>query len=148
MIQLDSDQYWLLAAVDSETNEFLHDGLFPTRNTVLTKRFVQALTDKHGVETGPFLIDSTPWPKAAFHEFNRRLQTEPHCDRNAIERISKERNHRTKQFANHFKRAESVTAESWLHTFPFAWNHLLRTVPRRGERTLLKLVYVAIHEQW
>jgi len=125
VIQLDNEQYWLYAAVDPETNEFLHVKLFPTRNTALTKLFVQELTEKHDVEDSLFLIDSAPWLKAALHDFNLRFQTESNGNRNAVERVFKELKRRTKQFANHFKHAEAETAENWLQTFAFTWNQLI-----------------------
>ena len=43
VIQLGTDRYWLYAAVDPTTNEFLHVRLFPTTNVGLTHVFLRKL---------------------------------------------------------------------------------------------------------
>lgn len=58
MIQFDDQRYWLYAAIDPETNEFLHVKLYPTRTSVLTEMFLRELTEKHDVEDAVFLVDS------------------------------------------------------------------------------------------
>ena len=40
VIQLGTERYWLYAAVDPQTNEFLHVKLFPTTNSGLTHVFL------------------------------------------------------------------------------------------------------------
>src|SRR6056297_3620155 len=55
VIQLTDQRYWLYAAVDPETNEFLHVRLFPTRNTSVTEIFLAELSEKHGVTDVVFL---------------------------------------------------------------------------------------------
>ena len=61
VIQLGTERYWLYAAVDPETNEFLYVRLFPTRPTVFTKQFLQELQEKHEIADAVFLADGAPW---------------------------------------------------------------------------------------
>jgi len=125
VIQLNNQRFWLYAAVDPETNEFLHVQLFPTRTIVLTKQFLQELQEKHDVADSAFLVDGAPWLQAALFEENLRFQHVTHGNRNAVERVFKEVKRRTEQFANHFRHATAESAENWLQTFAFAWNQLI-----------------------
>lgn len=67
VIPFTDERYWLFAAVDPATNEFLHVRLFPTRNTGLTEIFLDELREKQGVLDAVFLVDSTDWLKATLH---------------------------------------------------------------------------------
>ncbi|MCD2201463.1 IS6 family transposase [Halobacterium sp. KA-4] len=125
VIQLNGLGYWLYAAVDPETNEFLHVRLFQTRTIVLTKQFLAELREKHRVKNAVFLVDGAPWHKAALFELGLRFQHVTHGNRNAVERVFKELKRRTEQFANHFHHATADSAETWLQTFAFAWNRLI-----------------------
>ena len=125
VIQLGTERYWLYAAVDPETNEFLHVRLFPTRPTVFTKQFLQELQEKHEIADAVFLVDGAPWLQAALFEGNLRFQHVTHGNRNAAERIFKEVKQRTEQFANHFCHASVESAGTWLQTSAFAWNQLI-----------------------
>jgi len=124
VIQLNDQRFWLYAAVDPETNDFLHVRLFPTRTIVLTKQFLAELQEKHDVADAVFLVDA-PWLQAALFEENLRFQHVTHGNRNAVERVFKEVKRRTEQFANHFRHATAESAETWLQTFAFAWNQLI-----------------------
>jgi transposase-like protein len=125
VIQLNNQRFWLYAAVDPETNEFLHVRLFPTRTTVLTTQFLQELTEKHDVTDSLFLVDGAPWLQAALFDLNLRFQHLTHGNRNAVERLFKELKRRTEQFATHFRHASADSAETWLQTFAFVWNQLI-----------------------
>ncbi|USZ67467.1 IS6 family transposase [Halorussus salilacus] len=125
VIQLNDQRYWLYAAVDPETNEFLHAKLYPTRTIVVTKQFLTELQEKHCVGDAVFLVDGAPWLQAALFEKNLRFQYVRHGNRNSVERVFKELKRRTKQFANHFRHATHRSAENWLQTFAFAWNQLI-----------------------
>ena len=59
VIQLNNEQYWLYAAVDSETNEVLHTTLEPTTNRVIAHAFFAELREKHHVDDAVFLIDGS-----------------------------------------------------------------------------------------
>jgi len=125
VIQLNDQRFWLYAAVDPQTNEFLHVRLFPTRTIVLTKQFLQELTEKHDVADSLFLVDGAPWLQAALFQLELRFQHVTHGNRNAVERLFKEFKRRTQQFADHFRHATVESAETWLQTFAFVWNQLI-----------------------
>jgi len=125
VIQLNNERYWLLAAVDPATIEFLHVRLHPACTIGLTERFLSELREKHDVADALFLVDGAPWLQAALHRYNLRFQHVTHGNRNAVERVFKEVKRRTNQFANHFRNPTAESAESWLQTLAFAWNQLI-----------------------
>jgi len=103
VIQVNDQRYWLYAAVDPDTNEFRHVRLFPTRTIVLTKQFLQELTEKHDVADSLFLVDGALRLQTALHQLRLRFQHVTHGNRNAVERLFKELKRRTDQFATHFR---------------------------------------------
>ncbi|MFC6765125.1 IS6 family transposase [Natrinema soli] len=125
VIQLDDQRYWLYAAVDPETNKFLHVKFYPTRTTALTEMFLSELREKHDVQDAVFLVDSAPWLKAALHHLGLRFRYEKHGNRNAVERLFKEIKRRTTQFGNCFRNADPATAETWLQSYAYCWNQLI-----------------------
>lgn len=60
MIQIDDQQYWLSAAVDSESNEFLHAKLGTAQNLGLSELFFSELREKYGAFGAVFLVDGAP----------------------------------------------------------------------------------------
>ncbi len=125
VIQLTDGRYWLYAAVDPETNEYRHVRHHPTRITTLTEMFLRELDEKHDVEDAVFLVDSTPWLKAALHQLGLRLRYEKHGNRNAIEHLFQEIKRRTSQFGNYFRNADPATAETLLQSYAYCWNQLI-----------------------
>jgi len=57
VIGLNGQRYWLYAAVDPATNQYLHVRLFTTRTQALTEMFLRELHEKHHVEEATFLVD-------------------------------------------------------------------------------------------
>jgi hypothetical protein len=53
VIRINDQQYWLYAAVDPETNVFLHIRLFSTYTTGLNEIFLRELREKHDVDDVP-----------------------------------------------------------------------------------------------
>ena len=84
VIQLNDECWWLYAAVDPETNRYLYVMLFPSRTTVVTRKFLQELRQKHDVEDAEFLVDRGPWLHAALHRHGLRFRHVTHGNRNAI----------------------------------------------------------------
>ncbi|MFC6765303.1 IS6 family transposase [Natrinema soli] len=125
MIQLTDQRYWLYAAVDPETNEFLHVRLYSTRTTALTEIFLHELREKHAVEDAVFLVDSAPWLKATLHHLGLRFRYEKYGNRNAVERLFQEIKRRISQFGNCFRNADPETAETWLQSYAYCWNQLI-----------------------
>jgi transposase-like protein len=124
VIRVNDQQYWLYAAIDTETSKYLHVQLFPTYNSGVASIFLGELKQKHEVEDAEFLVDGAPWLHAALHRHGLRFQHVTHGNRNAIERVFKELKRRTKQFTNHFRRADPDTVESWLQALAFSQNQL------------------------
>ena len=122
VIQLNSERYWLYAAVDPNTNRLLHVWLSPTRTSTVSSMFLSELHEKHQVDDAVFLVDGAPWLQAACHRHGLRFQHVTHENRNAVERVFREVKHRTNQFSNTFNHVEQKTAENWLQAFAFAWN--------------------------
>jgi len=114
VVQLNDQRFWLYAAVDPETSEFLHMRLFPSRTIVISKQFLSELAEKHHVADSLFLVDGAPCLQTALHQLELRFQHVTRGNRNAVERLFKELKRRTEQFATHFRHATAETAETWL----------------------------------
>ena len=122
VIQLGTDRYWLYAAVDPKTNEFLHVRLFPTTNSGLTIVFLRELREKHDIDDATFLVDDADHLQAALSRLGLRFQIRRHGNRNSVERVFREVKRRTSSFSNTFSNVEPPTAESWLEAFAVWWN--------------------------
>ena len=125
MIQLDDERRWLYAAVDPETNQFLHVRLFATRTTQLTVLFVCELRDQQHVDDATVLVDAAPHLTAVLDRLGRRFRIRRHGNRNSVERVSREVKRRTSSFSSTFSNARAKTAESWLQALARWWNRCL-----------------------
>jgi len=124
VIRINGQQFWLYAAVDPKTNEFLHMRLFTTTTTALTQQFLRELREKHDVENTVFLVDHAHHLAAALQRAGLRFQTIRHGNRNAVERVFREVKRRTSSFSNSFSHVDPATAETWLRSFAVWWNSL------------------------
>ena len=124
VIRINGQQFWLYAAVDPDTNRFLHIRLFTTTTTALTQRFLQELREKHDVSDAMFLVDYAQHLAAALHRAGLQFQTIRHGNRNAVERVFREVKRRTSSFSNSFSHVQPTTAEMWLQAFAVWWNSL------------------------
>jgi putative transposase len=122
VIRINDERYWLYAAVNPQTNEFLHVRLFQARTTQLTVLFLCELRDKQQVKQATFLVDGAHHLNAALERLGLRFQTTHHGNWNAIERVFGEAKRRTPSFSNTFSCVEPPTAESWLQAFAVWWN--------------------------
>jgi transposase-like protein len=77
VIRVNDEQYWLYAAVNSNTNEFLHTKLEPTGKKVLAHAFFAELREKYDVGNVVFLVDgATPLQDACHrHGFDSKRKT-------------------------------------------------------------------------
>jgi len=124
VIQLNDERWWLYAAVDPETNEFLHVKLYSTRTTQLTVHLLRELKQKVPVTQATILVDDAHHLKAALSRLGFRFQIRRHGNRNAVERVFRKVKRRTSSFSNTFSHVEPTTAESWLQAFAVWWNHV------------------------
>jgi transposase-like protein len=74
VIQVNDQRYWSFAAVDPDTNIFLHVRLFPTRTTAIAEIFLSDLQEKHDVSEAEFLVNGTPWLQAVLHRCGLRFR--------------------------------------------------------------------------
>jgi len=125
VIQLNDEQYWLYAAVDTATNELLHTTLEPTRNTMLAQTFLAEIGEKHDVSEAVFLVDGAQSLQAACRRMGYDFRYEKHGNRNAVERVFREIKRRTVCFSNCFSNASAETADDWIRSLSFAWNQLI-----------------------
>jgi transposase-like protein len=125
VVKVNGDRFWLIAAVDPDTNIILHVGLYPSRNTAITKVFLRELQDKHAIDDAEFLVDGAPWLHAGLFELGMHFRHETHGDRNPVERVFQEIKRRTNQFYNTFSRASPESAEEWSKAISWAWNQLI-----------------------
>ncbi len=125
VIRLNDEQYWLYAAVDTETNELLHTKLEPTTTKVLAHSFLTELSEKHDVSDAVFLVDGWHSLQDACKRHGFDFRYEKHGIRNSIERVFREIRRRTFCFSNCFSNAEAETADEWIRSFSFAWNQLI-----------------------
>lgn len=56
VIRVNGQQFWLYAAVDPDTNKFLHLRLFTTTTTALTQKFLRELQEKYDVSDACFSL--------------------------------------------------------------------------------------------
>jgi len=125
VVQIDDERYWLYAAVDTASNEFLHTRLEPTTNSGLAQRFLAELRDKHNLNGATILIDGSKSLNAACSRLGLTYHVRRHGDRNSVERVFREVKRRTVAFSNCFSHVQPDTADEWLATFAFAWNRLI-----------------------
>jgi putative transposase len=122
VIRVNGQRHWLYAAVDPDTNQFLHIRLFQTRTTQLTLLFLRELRDKQQVSDVTFLVDDAHHLKNALDRLGLRFRVCRHGNRNAVERVFREVKRRTSSFSNTFSNARLPTADSWLKAFAVWWN--------------------------
>jgi putative transposase len=122
VIRVNGQRHWLYAAVDPDTNQFLHVRLFQTRTTQLTVLFLRELREKQQISDVAFLVDKAHHLKNALERLGLRFRVCRHGNRNAVERVFREAKRRTSLFSNTFSNAKLPTAESWLQAFAVWWN--------------------------
>ena len=105
VIRINGQQFWLYAAVDSDTNRFLHIRLFTTTTTALTRQFLRELREKHDVSDAVVLVDYAQHLATALRRAGLRFQTIRHGNRNTVECIFREVNRRTSSLSNTFSHA-------------------------------------------
>ncbi|MFU1783646.1 IS6 family transposase [Haloarcula japonica] len=125
VIQLNDEQYWLYAVVDTQTNEWLHTKLRPTTTTVFDHSFLTEFNEKHDVDDAVFLVNDSKSVQPACYQYGYDFEYEKQGSRNAAERISREVKRRIVCISNCFSSTEAETADDWLRSFSFAWKQLI-----------------------
>lgn len=122
VIRVNDEQYWLYAAVDPETNQFLHVRLFPTYTIPIGEEFLAELLEKHDVADAVFLIDDAHDLEGALRRTGLAYRVEIHGQRTRIERLFREIKRRTSSFSNCFSHAHPSTENAWLQAFAVWWD--------------------------
>jgi putative transposase len=122
VIRVNDDDYWLYGAVDPETNEVLHLGLFSTTTKQTTRWFLAELHQRYQLDSVEFLVDDADYLVNVLDEDGYRFQMISHGNRNAIENIILEIEWRTSSFSNSFNHVKIETAESWLQALAVRHN--------------------------
>jgi transposase-like protein len=116
-IRINGRDYWLYAAVDPVTNEFLHVRLFPTTTNKTTRWSLADLHRRYQLDGVEFLVDDADSLVEVVRADGYDFQVMRHRPRNTIERVFREIQSRTSSFANSFSHVAPATAESWLEAF-------------------------------
>lgn len=125
MIQLDDEQYWLYAAVDTESNKLLYTKLEKARNKIIASTFTWDPQEKHDVADAMFLIDGDHTLNYACERHGLDFKCERHGNRNRAERIFRAIKWRTSSFSNLFSNVQVTTSDQCLRSFALAWNQLI-----------------------
>jgi transposase-like protein len=102
VVKVNGERYWLVAAVEPDTNIILHIRLNTTRNTAVTKMFLRELTNKQAIADTEFFVDCAPWLDGGLFELGLHFRHETFGERNPVESVFQEIKHRTSQFYNTF----------------------------------------------
>ena len=124
VVMVNGGGFWLVAAVEPDTNVILYARLYPSRNTALTKMFLWELKENHPIDDVEFFADGAPWLHAGLFELGMHFRHETFGERYPIERIFQEIKRRTNQFYYMFSRSSPESAEDWLNVLSWAWNQL------------------------
>ena len=68
-------EYWVYAAIDVDGNEVLSMRVFPSRNVLATKLFIEEVL-KHCDGTPTFTVDSATWLTSVLKELGLRCNVE------------------------------------------------------------------------
>ena len=90
VVKIKGERFWLIAAVDPDTNIILHVGVYPSRNTAITKVFLRELQDRYAIDDAEFLVDGAPWLHAGLFELGMHFRHETFGNRNPVERVFQE----------------------------------------------------------
>jgi transposase-like protein len=66
VVKVNGERFWLIAAVDPDTNVIQHISLYPYRNTAVTKVVLRELEEKHAIDEAEFLVDGAPLAACRF----------------------------------------------------------------------------------
>ena len=119
-IEVDDEEKWLYAAIDTESKLLLEIDVYSRRGTDPAAAFLHRLTEKHDVSDAEFLVDAGGYLTALFrHELSGQLDYE---ERNHIEKWFQTVAMRIDRFHS-FWRSSQSSARRWLRRFRHHYNH-------------------------
>ena len=119
-IEVDGEEKWLYAAIDTESKLLLEIDVYSRRGTDPAAAFLHRLTEKHDVSDTEFLVDGGGYLTALFrHDLSGQLNYE---ERNHIEKWFQTVSMRIDRFHS-FWRGSQSSARRWLRRFRYHYNH-------------------------
>ena len=119
-IEVDGEEKWLYAAIDTESKLLLEIDVYSRRGTDPAAAFLHRLTEKHDVADAEFLVDAGGYLTALFrHDLSGQLDYE---ERNHIEKWFQTVSMRIDRFHS-FWRGSQSSARRWLRRFRHHYNH-------------------------
>jgi len=119
-IEVDGEDKWLFAAIDTNSKLLLEIDVFSRRGTDPAAAFLHRLTEKHDLADTEFLVDGGGYLTAlARHELSGRLDYQT---RNHIEKWFQTVTMRIDRFHTYWRGSQS-SARQWLQRFRHHYNH-------------------------
>ena len=119
-IEVDGEEKWLYAAIDTESKLLLEIDVYSRRGTDPAAAFLHRLTEKHDVSDAEFLVDGGGYLTALFrHDLSGQLD---YTERNHIEKWFQTVSIRIDRFHS-FWRGSQSSARRWLRRFRHHYNH-------------------------
>jgi transposase-like protein len=118
-IEVDGEEKWLYAAIDTDSKLLLEVDVYSRRGTDPAAAFLHRLTEHHDVEDAEFLVDAGGYLTAlARHELSGHLD---YSERNYIEKWFQTVAMRIDRFHS-FWRGSPASARRWLRRFRYYYN--------------------------
>ena len=119
-IEVDGEEKWLYAAIDTESKLLLEIDVYSRRGTDPAAAFLHRLTEKHDVTDAEFLVDAGGYLTALFrHDLSGQLN---YKERNHIEKWFQTVSMRIDRFHSFWQGSQS-SARRWLRRFRHHYNH-------------------------
>jgi putative transposase len=119
-IEVDGEEKWLYAAIDTESKLLLEIDVYSRRGTDSAAAFLHRLTEKHDVTDAEFLVDAGGYLTALFrHDLSGQLN---YKERNHIEKWFQTVSMRIDRFHSFWQGSQS-SARRWLRRFRHHYNH-------------------------
>jgi putative transposase len=75
-VKVNGLEYWVYAALDVDRNEILSMRVYPSRNILTTKQFIDEVLN-YCIGRPAFIVDNAPWLKHALEELGLIYNTKP-----------------------------------------------------------------------
>jgi putative transposase len=74
-VKTNVSKYWVYAAIDVDRNEIISMRVFPSRNSLATKPFIEEVL-KYCEGNPTFVVDRAPWLREALEELKLQYNQE------------------------------------------------------------------------
>lgn len=126
VIWFNAQLFWLVAAVDPETGEFLRFQLYPVWTMALTECFLCGLSKNTSSKTlAIFLVDGAQWLHGTLHRLGLHFRHVTYGNRNAVERVIKGVKAEPTSSLAFSAMPRTEPSKIGSESFAFVWNQLL-----------------------